>query len=146
MAKLRTPLFWDLLAIQERMNRLFDDLFVEGREGTHSTGRWSPAVDIYETESAIILLAEVPGIEEKDLDIEISNNLLTLKGTRKQDPSGANETIHCLERGHGPFKRTFSLPSEVLQEQVTATLKTGLLKVVLQKVEVDSRGVKIEKK
>lgn len=146
MAKLRTPLFWDLLAVQERMNRLFDDLFVQSREGGHSTGRWAPAVDIYETESAIVLLAEVPGLEEQDLDIEISKNLLTLKGNRKTEPGQANETIHCLERAHGPFKRTFSLPSEVIQEEVNATLKTGLLKVTLPKAKTASRDVKIEKK
>lgn len=127
------------------MNRLFDDLFVQGREGEHSVGRWSPAVDIYETETAIVLLAEVPGIEEDDLDIEISNNVLTLKGSRKAEGGCPEEAIHRLERGQGPFKRTFVLPSEVLQDQVKAVLKLGLLKVILPKVEVESRGVKIER-
>lgn len=145
MANIRRPIFWDLISIQERMNRLFDDLFVQGREGEHSVGRWSPSVDIYETEESIVLLAEVPGIEEEELDIEISNNVLTLKGNRKSEGSGSDETIHRLERGQGPFKRTFILPSEVLQEQVKAVLKLGLLKVTLPKVEVESLGVKIER-
>lgn len=145
MANIRRPIFWDLISIQERMNRLFDDLFVQGREGEHNVGRWSPSVDIYETEEAIVLLAEVPGIEEDDLDIEISNNVLTLKGDRKTEAGGSQETIHRLERGHGPFKRTFILPAEVLQEQVKAVLKMGLLKVILPKVQVESLGVRIER-
>jgi HSP20 family protein len=136
----------DLLTIQERMNRLFDEFFVQGQEGASQAGRWTPAVDIYETGSAFVLLAEVPGMEEKDLNIEISNNVITLKGERPPEPTHADETVHCLERTHGPFKRTFTLPSGVLQDEVKATLKLGLLKVIVPKAEKPSHGVNIESK
>ena len=146
MAKLRRPLFRDLLDVQDRMNRLFDDLFVQNQEVGLMAGRWSPAVDIYETETAIVVLAEVPGTEEEDLEIEISDNVLTLRGNRKPEPDRAEESINCLERGHGPFMRSFTLPCKVKQEQARASLKQGLLKVVLPKEKILSREVTIETK
>lgn len=146
MAKVRRPLFWDLLSIQDRMNRLFDELFVQGQDAPQQEGRWSPAVDIYETESSFVLLAEVPGMEESDLDIEIADNVISIKGNRKQESGRAEETVHCLERIHGPFKRTFTLPNDVLQDKVKATLKLGLLRVILPKSKIPTHGVKIEPK
>ncbi|MCH7923817.1 MAG: Hsp20/alpha crystallin family protein, partial [Nitrospinae bacterium] len=85
------------------------------------------------------LVAEVPGMKEDEVELEITDNLLTLKGDRKLERGGPEDSIHFLERSHGSFVRTFTLPGTVQQDKVKATLKHGLLKVVLPKVEVASQ-------
>lgn len=135
MAVIRRPLIRDLLDIQERMNHLFDEFFVRSRDSGDISGRWLPPVDIYETESEVVLLAEVPGMDENDVDIEISDNVITIRGRRKRRPGREDEHIYCLERAHGPFMRAFNLPGEVDRDSVKASLRQGLLKVVLPKTK-----------
>ena len=132
------PIFQDLLTIQEQMNSLFGDISLKTQNTPPPSESFSPPVDIYETAGEVILVAEVPGMKEDEVELEITDNLLTLKGDRKLERGSPEDSIHFLERSHGSFVRTFTLPGTVQQDKAKATLKHGLLKVVLPKVKVAS--------
>ncbi|MDD5542241.1 MAG: Hsp20/alpha crystallin family protein [Acidobacteriia bacterium] len=145
MAIVRWEPFRDLMSLQERMNRMFDESVghVRGANEALDSGAWSPAVDIYETEQAIVLKAELPEINQKDIDIRIENNTLTLRGERKFERETKEENYHRVERSYGAFCRTFTLPSTVDQDKVKAEYKDGILKVTLPKRE-DSKPKQIK--
>jgi HSP20 family protein len=94
-----------------------------------------PVFDVSETDSALIVKAEVPGIDQKDMDISLSNGLLTIKGEKKLEKKEDNEQFHSLERSYGAFSRTFRLPVEIDTEKVDASYKDGVLTVTLPKIE-----------
>ena len=138
MAIVRFDPFRDLMNLQERMNRMFDESF----RGSRTTGddwalggSWAPAVDISEHEGNIVLKAELPGIESKDVDIRLENNVLTLRGERKYDNEVKQENYHRVERAYGSFSRSFTLPSVVDQEKIKAEYKDGVLELTLPKRE-----------
>jgi len=140
--------FRDLMILRDRMNRLFEDIVssprTEDSEIIQST--WSPAVDIYETENELVLTAELPGVDEKDVEIKIEDNTLTLKGERKFEKETREETYHRIERAYGSFYRSFSLPNYIDQDKISAEYENGLLKVHMpKKPEVKPRKVKILK-
>jgi len=123
------------------MNRLFDESFRGLTRGAAPDddwalgGAWAPAVDIYEQEGYIVLKAELPGIDPKDVDIRLENNVLTLRGERKVDTDVQRDNYHRVERAYGSFTRSFTLPSVVDQEHIKADYKDGVLKVTLPKRE-----------
>jgi HSP20 family protein len=122
--------------LQDRMNRVFEDVL--GRsfdEGELFGGAWTPAVDIVENANELTLFAELPGMKPEEVDIRIENNLLTLKGERRLDIKEDKENFHRRERTYGAFARTFTLPSTVEQEKITAEFKDGVLKVTLPRRE-----------
>jgi len=127
----------DLATIQEKMNQLFEDTFSRGRarEEGLSHAMWSPCVDIYETDDAVVVKAEVPGIEKDQVGIEVKDGVLTLRGERKFEKEVKEENYHRMERSYGTFSRSFSVPSSVDPEKISATLKDGVLEIVLPKVE-----------
>jgi HSP20 family protein len=129
--------FKDLMTLQDRMNRLFEDSLRGVREGDASLGgaAWSPAVDIYETDNEVILKAELPGVDQKGIDIQVENNTLTLHGERKLERDTKQENYHRIERAYGSFYRSFTLPGTVDQEKIGADYKDGVLTVVLPKRE-----------
>lgn len=140
--------FRDLMVLRDRMNRLFEDLVssprFEDSELIQST--WSPAVDIYETENELVLTAELPGVDEKDVEIKIEDNTLTLKGERKFEKETKEENYHRIERAYGSFFRSFSLPNYIDQEKISAEYENGLLRIHMpKKAEVKPRKVKIVK-
>ncbi|MBC7363251.1 MAG: Hsp20/alpha crystallin family protein [Candidatus Aminicenantes bacterium] len=140
--------FKDIMILRDRMNRLFEDLVTSPRfedsELIQST--WSPAVDIYETENELVLTAELPGIDEKDVEIKIEDNTLSIKGERKFEKETKEENYHRIERAYGSFFRSFSLPNYVDQEKISAEFENGLLKIHMpKKPEVKPRKVKILK-
>jgi HSP20 family protein len=139
MAIVRWEPFRDLASLQERMNRLFDESFKGINRTTEDDwllgGTWAPAVDIFEQEGNIVLKAELPGIDLKDVDIRLENNVLTLRGERKVDNEVKRESFHRIERAYGTFARSFTLPSTVDQQNIKADYKDGVLKVVLPKRE-----------
>ncbi len=138
MALVRWEPFQDLLAIQERMNRLFDETLQRNRsrdEEDFSAGLWSPPVDIYETENEIVLKAELPEIDQKDIEIKVEDNTLTVRGERKFEQETKKENYHRIERAYGKFSRSFSLPNTIDQEKIKATYKDGILKLVMPKKE-----------
>lgn len=136
MAVVRWDPFRDLNVLQERMNRLFD---TAGRtrwaDEPSSTTTWSPSVDIFETESEIVVKAEVPGMDRKDITLNLENNVLTLKGERRFEKETKEDNYHRIERSYGGFSRAFSIPAMVDEEKIRADYKDGVLKIVLPKKE-----------
>lgn len=123
--------------------RLFEDTL--SRVLGDATGRpWTPAVDIQETPNELVLKADVPGVDMKDIDIQIENGTLTLKGQRKFEEEKKDRGYHRIERGYGSFARYFSLPDTVEPDKVAAEYKNGVLTVTLPKKELAKpRTVKV---
>jgi HSP20 family protein len=125
-----------LRVFEDTMKRLFAE--PNGRP-------WVPAVDIKETENELILIADVPGIEMKDIDVKLENGTLTLRGERKFERAKEEGGWHRLERAYGTFERVFTIPETVNAEKVKADYKNGALTITLPKKEVAKpRTVKIE--
>ena len=145
MAVSRWDPFRDLSVLQERMNRLFEDAGRGYRgDDAAATTTWSPAVDIFETETEIMVKAELPGIERKDIALNLDNNVLTLKGERKFEKETRQENYHRIERSYGVFSRAFSIPAIVDEEQIRADYKDGILTIALPKKEqVKPKQIKI---
>ncbi len=139
MAIVRWEPFRDLLAIQDRMNRIFDESFRGINRPTDDDwalgGTWAPLVDIYEREGNIELKAELPGIDPKDVDVRVENNVLTLRGERKVDREVKRESYHRVERAYGSFSRSFTLPTVVDTEKIKAEYRDGVLHLTLPKKE-----------
>jgi HSP20 family protein len=136
MAVVRWDPFRDLSMLQDRMNRLFDDAGRNWRpDEPAATTSWSPAVDIFETETDIVVKAEVPGMERKDIALNLEKNVLTLKGERRFEKETKDENYHRIERSYGGFSRSFSIPASVDEEKIRADYKDGVLKILLPKKE-----------
>jgi HSP20 family protein len=124
--------------------RLFQDS-VARLMGDQSGRPWTPAVDIVEGENDLVMKADVPGIDLKDIDIRLENGTLTIKGERKFEKAENGRGYHRVERAYGSFARSFALPETVDTEKVTADYKEGVLTVTIPKKEVAKpRSVKIE--
>ena len=136
MAVVKWDPFRDLVSIQDRMNRLFEQPLSRsrGEEGVTAT-TWTPAVDIYETAETIVMKAELPGVAREDIQIQIDGNTLTLKGERRFARDVQEESYLRIERAYGSFHRSFALPATVQQENVRAVLKDGVLELTLPKAE-----------
>ena len=127
-----------------RMNRLFRESYSpEAAEEALTTTSFAPPVDIYEDEHAIALKMEVPGIDEKDIDVRLENNTLTVHGERKIEKEEKEENFRRIERQYGSFTRSFTLPSSVDPGQVTANYDKGVLKITLAK-KADARPKQIK--
>ena len=136
MALTRWDPFRELSIMQERMNRIFDDAGRGWRgDEPSSTTTWSPAVDIYETESEIMVQAELPGVDRKDITLNLEKNVLTLKGERHFEKETKQENYHRIERAYGGFSRSFSIPEIVDEDKIRADYKDGILKIALPKKE-----------
>ncbi len=136
MAVVRWDPFRDLNLLQDRMNRLFEDANRNWKsDEPASTTTWSPAVDIFETESEIVVKAEVPGMDRKDITLNLENNVLTLRGERRFLKETKEENYHRIERSYGGFSRAFSIPVTVDDEKIRADYQDGVLKIVLPKKE-----------
>ena len=132
-----TDPFRDVATLQDRMNRIFEDHLDRGRSGEEGlrTGVWMPAVDIYETKDAICVRAELPGVDKDAVNVEVKDGVLALHGERKFEKEVKEENYHRVERAYGTFHRSFSLPSSVDGERVTARMQNGVLEVTLPKRE-----------
>ncbi len=128
-----------------RMNRLFRESYsAEGPEDALTTTSFAPPVDIYEDEHNITLKLEVPGIDEKDIDVRIENTTLTVHGERKIEKEEKEENFRRVERQYGEFTRSFTLPSSVDPGQVTADYGKGVLKINLaKKAEAKPKQIKV---
>lgn len=136
MAVVKWDPFRDLISIQDRMNRLFEQTLSRSRgdEGVSAT-TWTPAVDIYETTDTIVMKAELPGVAREDIQIQINENTLTLKGERRFAKDVQEESYLRIERAYGSFHRSFTLPATVRQENIRALFKDGVLELTLPKAE-----------
>jgi HSP20 family protein len=137
MALARWTPMGNLQSFQEEMNRMFHDFFRGGEGGDQgwASGAWTPPVDIYETEDALVLTAMLPGVSKDDVSIEVHNNTLLLRGERKPASAVSDERYYRRECVYGPFQRSFVLPATVDQNQVQATYHDGILELHLPKVE-----------
>jgi len=129
--------FRNVAALQDRINRIFDESFSRNADVDDdiSMCAWKPLVDIYETDEAIILKAELPGIKKEDVSVEIKDNVLTLKGERVEDKEVKNESYFRKERCFGTFSRAFNLQHRVQPDKIKARFKDGILKVEIPKPE-----------
>jgi HSP20 family protein len=142
MAVTRWDPFREVVALQNRVNNLFGN--IAENEGPLTTASFTPAVDVYEDEKKIVLKLEVPGIEEKDLDVQVENHTLTVKGERKFEKEEKEENFHRIERRFGSFYRAFTLPSTVDTENVDAKYEAGVLKLELKKKpEAQPKQIKV---
>lgn len=135
MAIVRYNPFRDLRAMQEQMSHLLDMAWSRESGEELREGVWQPSVDIFETEEAVVIKAELPGIEQKDIEVKIEDNTLVLRGERKHEEEVTKENYHRVERYYGSFQRSFSLPNAIDQEKVKATCDKGVLTVILPKKE-----------
>lgn len=136
--------FRDLVTTQDRLNRLFNETLgrVWGDEGSR-TGSWIPAVDIYETEQSVVLKAELPGVDPKDVEVTVHEGTLYLKGERKYESEVKEENYHHVERAYGGFARSLTLPASIDEEKVQAEFKDGVLTLTMPKRE-EAKAKKIK--
>jgi HSP20 family protein len=137
--------FREFATLQDRMNRLFRESFNDaGRDESLTTSTFAPAVDVYEDEHKVTLKIEVPGIEEKDIDVHVENNTLTVHGERKIEKEEKEENYRRVERQYGSFTRTFTLPTTVETNNVSANYDKGVLKITLpKKAEAKPKQIKV---
>src|SRR5579863_1891845 len=137
--------FREFSTLQDRMNHLFRHTYgTEGRDEALTTSTFAPAVDVYEDEHQVNLKIEVPGIDEKDIDVRIENNTLTVHGERKFEKEEKEENFRRVERQYGSFTRSFTLPTTVDAEKVSANYDKGILKVTLaKKAEAKPKQIKV---
>ena len=124
-----------LTRFQDQLTRLFDEPVFRGFPTPASLTVWTPAVDIFETEHEIVLKAELPDMNEKDIDVRVEKNTLTLSGERKYEKEFNEENALRTERYYGTFSRSFTLPNTVKLDAVKAEYKNGVLTVSLPKLE-----------
>lgn len=139
--------FHELVNLQDRMNRLFAQPIQFGKFGNEESltqGSFVPPVDVYEDEHSIQLKMEVPGIEEKDIDIRLENNLMTVKGERQFSKETKEENYRRIERRYGSFSRSFTLPNSINAEDVKAQYDKGVLTIRLGKrAEAKPKQIKV---
>ena len=149
MAVVRWNPFQDLVSLQERMNRLFEQTLdrSRGEREVMVAGTWAPAVDIYETPESIVLQAELPGLGKDDIDIQVRDNVLTLKGERRSEKEVKEGNYLRVERAYGGFQRAFTLPAAVQADKIRAVFKDGVLDVSIPKAEeAKPKQIKIDVK
>jgi HSP20 family protein len=137
--------FREFSTLQDRMNRLFRESYNDaGREDSLTSTNFAPAVDVYEDEHKVTLKIEVPGIEEKDINVRVENNTLTVEGERKIEKEEKEENYRRVERQYGSFVRSFTLPQTVDSDNVSANYDKGVLKITLpKKAEAKPKQIKV---
>jgi HSP20 family protein len=135
----------DFSTLQDRVNRILRESFSpESSDEALTTSNFAPPVDVYEDTHNITLKIEVPGIDEKDIDVSIENNTLTVRGERRFEKDEKEENFHRVERMYGSFTRSFTLPNTVDPDQVSAHYDKGVLKIRLaKKAEAKPKQIKV---
>jgi HSP20 family protein len=133
MAIVRWDPVRELDSLQSDMNRLFDGFFGGAANDQHR--RWIPAMDLVETEDHLVLRADLPGIEEDDVDIEVKDGLLTVSGERKSEHEEKSEGFYRVERAFGSFSRSLTLPQGIDTDSISADFDRGVLEVKIPKPE-----------
>jgi HSP20 family protein len=124
-----------LTSLQEQFIRLFEDNSTRDRSGHADLATWAPPVDIYETENELVIKADLPDLEDKDIDVRVEDNSLTIRGERKFEKDVNEDNYLRVERAYGPFTRSFSLPNTVSSESIGAEYRKGVLTLHLAKRE-----------
>lgn len=126
--------FDELANLRNRMDRLFARVGEDYEQPIYA-GNWMPTTDLYETKDAIVLKSELPGIEQKDINIEIENNVLTISGERKFEETTEEKGYQRFERKYGKFVRTFTIPVNTMPDKITANFQNGILELTIPKAE-----------
>jgi len=127
--------FRELMAMQDRMTRLFDDTLSRIWKGEVAQGIWTPPVDVVETRTEVILKADLPEMSQDEIGIKVEDGTLTIEGERKFLKENPEESYIQIERSYGTFRRTFAIPRMIDQEKIKASYKDGVLRIVLPKKE-----------
>lgn len=127
--------FRSVTSFQDQMSRLFEDAFFRGRGDDSALTAWAPAVDIYETQDELVVKADLPDVSEKDLDVRVENNMLTIRGERKFEQEVSEDNYLRVERTYGSFSRSFALPNTVNADAIRAEYRNGVLTVRMPKRE-----------
>ena len=124
-------------SLQNEMNRMLDRFFKSGdlSDFGMETGAWIPPIDLAETDEKFVIKAEIPGIDPKEIDISVKDNVLLIKGEKKEEKEEKGKNYYRMERRYGGFSRSIDLPSSVDTNKVTAEYKNGVLEITLQKKE-----------
>ncbi len=127
----------EMNTLQNRLNHMFADSFFQpGRSDDDlSLGTWHPVVDMYDEDDRIVIKAELPGMEKKDISVDVKDRVLTLSGERPYDNEVKEDNYYRRERANGKFQRAFSLPADVNSDEIKANFEDGLLKVEVPKPE-----------
>jgi len=145
----------ELNTLQTEMNRLFNTFFDEGNGQASQAGRrWAPAVDLFEREDSLVLKADLPGLHEDEVQIEVRDNVLTISGERRAEFEDKQNGYYRVERSFGKFARSLTLPDGVDADSIAASFDTGVLEVTIPKpeerkprrIEIGSNGKTIEGK
>lgn len=127
----------EMASLRERMNRLFDDSLFrsDGRSDEAEMGGWLPAVDMFEKDDHLVIKAELPGVDKKDVSLDFKDGILTLSGVRKNENEAKDENFYRREMTYGKFVRSFSLPADSDAEKIKAEFQNGLLTIEVPKPE-----------
>jgi HSP20 family protein len=125
----------DIMSMQREINRMFDGLFRTSWQGDELSGAWAPAVDIAEKADSYAVNVELPGVAKEDVKITMHDNVLTIRGEKKQEQESREANYQRVERTYGSFSRSFTLPTGVKAGDVEATYKDGILNILLPKAE-----------
>jgi HSP20 family protein len=136
--------FKEVTKLRSEMDRLWDDYFGSGRRA-FKPEIWVPSVDVSETDDKIVVKAEIPGMDSKDIDISLSGDILTIKGEKKSEREETKENYHLVERSYGTFARSLRLPVGVEADKIEAAYKQGVLTVTCpKKEEVKPKAIEIK--
>lgn len=149
MALVRYSPLREMMQLQNDVNRLFSGFFPAGGQQQEdvTASAWSPQVDVYEDADGIKVHADIPGVDQKDLEIQVVNNTLSIRGERRLANEEKKENYHRIERMYGSFSRSFLLPDYADTEKVDASFKNGVLEVSIpKKAEKKPKQIKIDVK
>jgi len=133
----------DILSMHDRINRVFNDSFQ--KNDLSGAGEWLPPVDIYETETEIVILAELPGIPEDAIDIQLNEGVLILRGEKSSPHDNETDSYYRLERPFGKFSRSFTLPNGLELSDIKASIRDGVLKITIVKARNRLKNIKVTK-
>jgi len=139
MALMKWTPFGELSMFRREMDHVFERFFGEFPSLELPGMAWTPRLDVTETKDSLVVKAELPGLEAKDLDISVSGKTLTIKGERKQEKEEKDEHHHLIERSYGAFSRMVELPAPVAADKIKAAFKSGVLTITLPKTEEGKR-------
>lgn len=143
MAILRWDSTREVMFVQERIQKLFEYALANLDVDIRIPAPWTPVCDVYESLDSVVLKAETPGMSLDEIALDVSANTVTLVGVRKRRRDVSDESYHRVERNYGKFIRNFILPFNVDENNVSASLKDGLLTVVIPKIRINSGGAAI---
>jgi HSP20 family protein len=127
--------FHDMTLLQHQMNRLFESSLQGWPGESDGVSNWMPPADIYETDGDLVVMTDLPGVDPKQIEVRVENNVLTVRGERRFEQKSEKENFHRVERSYGTFARSFTLSTSVDADKIRANYKDGVLSISLPKAE-----------